>query len=74
MTKRFLIREEVTDCNVGDVLKMENGREVLCTEKDSWNYKIGDKWYFKTELPDYFFTTKEVCQECTERGTYYKEK
>lgn len=74
MTKRFLIREEVTDCNVGDALKMEDGYEVLCTEKRGPAYKIGDKWYYRNQLPDVFYTYKEVYPECSEYGTYYKEK
>lgn len=74
MTKRFLIREEVTDCNVGDVLKMGESVEVMCTEKRMHAYKIGEKWYYKDQLPNTFFTTKEVYPECSEHGTYYKEK
>ena len=74
MTKRFLIREEVTDCNVGDVLKMEEGYEVLCTEKRGCAYKIGENWYTKRQLQETFFTTKEVYPECSECGVYYKEK
>lgn len=74
MTKRFLIREEVTDCNVGDALKMENGNEVLCIEKQEDAYLIGRGWYSRDQLPEIFFTTKEVYPECSEYGTYYKEK
>ena len=76
MTKRFFIREEVTDCNVGDVLKTEDGVEVICTTKDPnfHRYRVGDVWYDIDSLPKTFFTTKEVYPECSEYGTYYKEK
>lgn len=74
MTKSFTIKEEVTDCNVGDVLKTPNGKELMCTGKGSNWYKIGDGEYYEYELPEYFYTIKEVYPECGECGTYYKEK
>lgn len=63
MTKRFIIREEVTDCNVGDVLRTSDGAEAMCTEKCYGKYKIGDNWYYAYELPEYFNITKEVYHE-----------
>ena len=81
MTKRFLIREEITDCNVGDVLELEDGHKVLCTERrkspsaiDLDIYKIGEKWYPKYQLPETFYTLKEVYPECGPCGACYKEK
>ena len=76
MTKRFLIREEVTDCNVGDVLKFSDGIEIMCTAKNPITHecKVGERWYDTESLPSTFYTIKEVYPECSEYGIYYKDK
>jgi hypothetical protein len=73
MTRRFYLREEVTDCNVGDVLELGEGVELMCTEKKEDTYRIGASCYHKSQLPKYFYTYKEVYPECSENGLYYKE-
>ncbi len=61
--KRFELGEPVIDCEVGDVLKTVDGKEVTCTEKypigGTTMYKVGDNYYNSYTLPGKFFTIRK---------------